>query len=257
MKLNQPCPVCESHFTLYVQDVIGRRTRSKISQYVCLDCRSFTNRGNYKEDDHQLKLDLSYLIDRQNHIAKIQDQLMKEIYCRLHGISSVCEIGCGTGLFLKAAQHLNLMGHGFELNPYAAEYAQNVIKVSCEVGLLSKCHQARYDLMAAIGVMEHLDRPRDLFREMMDHMNPDGAIYINVPFVEREHWRFLWDADRDIPDGPPNPFYDNDVHITHFSIGGLKKLGLSMGARRAEYFVSQDSATGSPGGAYPGVLFYF
>ena len=48
--------------------------------------------------------------------------------------------------------------------------------------------------------------------------------------------------------------HDNDVHINHFSIEGLATMGKSVGARVADFFVSQDVYHKSPG-AYPGMLF--
>ncbi len=35
-------------------------------------------------------------------------------------------------------------------------------------------------------VFEHLERPRELFATMRDKLNPDGTIYLSVPFVGRQ-----------------------------------------------------------------------
>jgi len=51
-------------------------------------------------------------------------------------------------------------------------------------------------------------------------------------------------------------FAHNDVHITNFSIEGMKRMGIGLRARSAEYFVSKDVYHNSPG-AYQGVLFRF
>jgi hypothetical protein len=80
--------------------------------------------------------------------------------------------------------------------------------------------------------------------------------YLAVPVFEREHWTFLKTAGNQPADSPPDPFYDNDVHITHFSVRGLKQMGLSLGARRADYWLSKDTFHHSPG-SYHGVLFTF
>jgi SAM-dependent methyltransferase len=146
--------------------------------------------------------------------------------------------------------------HGFELNPYCHDYAKNHLQLQCTLGKFDDDHVGRYDLIAAVMVFEHLENPRDLFRTMASKLNPDGAIYICVPFVERKDWRFLWDADLPQIVAPPNPFHDNDVHITHFSIDGLKRMGLGLGARECEFWTCQDVYDKSPG-SFEGVLFRF
>ena len=105
-------------------------------------------------------------------------------------------------------------------------------------------------------VFEHLEHPRELFSLMRDRLTADGSIYLCVPFVERRDWPYLWTAGSNPAPAPPDVFYDNDVHVTHFSIDGMRRMGLSLGARSAEYFLSQDVATKSPG-SYGGVLFRF
>lgn len=256
MKTERPCPACDSRYCLYVQDVIGQRSGKKIPQFICLDCHTLQNFSGYRETKQQQKDDFDYFVRHQDHTSALQNQLLLEIKARQPGIRTCCEIGYGTGLFLKACQYLGVEEYGFEVNRFAAEYAKKVVGVKCEIGLFTPKHDRFYDLIVAIGVFEHIEGPRDLFKLMVSKLNPDGAIYLNVPFVNRDDWKFLWDADKNGNVQPPNPFYDNDVHIIHYSIEGLRRLGLSFGARSAEYFVSKDVSTRSPG-AYPGILFKF
>lgn len=252
-----PCPVCASTFAIYLHDVYGCRSGNHIPQYYCMDCSSFWNFSGYRETAAQQLEDCNYVIERQDHIAQLQARLLLEIIDRAPGIKSCCEIGYGTGLFLKNCTYFGIEEYGFEVNPYAAKYAREVVGVRCEEGLFSDKHEGRYDLMAAIGVFEHLENPRGLFQEMVRHLNPDGYIYLSVPFVERRHWRYLKE---NLPGrnavAPPNPFYDNDVHIMHFSIEGLTRMGMQFGATSAQYFLSEDTVKQSPG-AYPGILFAF
>jgi SAM-dependent methyltransferase len=257
MKKTQSCPVCASDYTLYVQEVYGQRSMTKFPQFHCMDCKSFFNFSGYRETDGQKEVDFEYLRDRQAHISKLQNELALEILSRAPGVSTCCEIGFGTGLFLKACTYFGVREYGFEVNPYSARYAREVVGVNCEEGLFTESHEGRYDMIAAIGVFEHIENPRGLFATMASHLNRDGVIYINVPFVERAHWRYLWMADEAGSKQPPDPFYDNDVHIIHYSVAGLMRMGQNLGARSSEYFVSRDVVDNSAGGAYPGVLFRF
>jgi SAM-dependent methyltransferase len=255
MLQSRPCPACGSPYSIFLQDVLGNRTKSKIPQFICLDCHSLNNKSGYRESDEQKRFDAEYLIKRADHIRRQQGQLVLEIIDRLPGLKKVCEVGCGAGFFLNACHDFGLSAVGFDVNSHAIAYARDVLGVDARNELLTTDHTERYDLLAAIGVFEHLEEPREVFALMRSKLNKDGCIYLNVPFFERNHWRFM-DTASDNPGNFPDPFYDNDVHIVHFSIEGMMRMGRDYGARRADYFVSKDVVDNSPG-AYPGVLFQF
>ena len=250
------CPICASKYTLYVQDVYGKRTQQKYPQRFCMDCQSFSHASNYRESDEQQKADFDFLYQNLELHRSVLGQLTLELKARLPGIKNVLEIGYGTGVFLEACRNFGFEATGFEVNPYCVDFAKNELKVNGALGMFDDTHEHTYDLIAAIQVFEHLENPRVLFQTMRNHLNPDGAIYLSVPFVERNQWKFLWAAGEAHEYSNEDVFGDNDVHITHFSIEGMKKMGLSMGARSAEYFVSKDTYYHSPG-AYQGVLFRF
>jgi SAM-dependent methyltransferase len=252
----ESCRVCTSRYTLYVQDVLGRRTQKKYPQWFCMDCQSFVHTSNYVEDLEQQRMDYEELQRQRDHHSALQYQLALELYTRRPHTRTVLEIGHGLGLFLRAARDFGREGTGFEVNPYCQEFAADELGLNSINGYFDETHPDKYDLIASNQVLEHLEDPRKLFRDMVDHLNPDGAIYAAVPFIERYQWPYLWTAGTNPADSAPDIFFDNDVHITHFSIEGLRRMGLSMGARTAEYFVSEDVDQHSPG-AYQGVLFTF
>lgn len=256
MQKHLPCPACNSSYTLYVQDVLGRRTNARYPQYFCMDCHSFFHRSGYRETDEQKAMDYEFLFSYREAHAKLQSQLFLEIKTRLPWIRTVCEVGHGLGLFLRAAKDFGCDGYGFEVSQPCHDFATHQLGLSCELGLFDAGHNRSYDLIASIMVFEHLEQPRDLFATMRDKLSPDGAIYLSVPFVERRDWPYLWTAGTAPGVAPPDVFYDNDVHITHFSIEGLRRMGLGLGARTADYFVSADTVDRSPG-SYQGVLFQF
>lgn len=256
MKLRNPCPVCASRYTVFVQDVVGRRTGRCYPQLVCLDCRSFFHRSNYRETDEQKGFDFQFLFNEREAHDKLQNQLFLELKARLPHIRTVCEVGHGLGLFLKAVRDYGCYGYGFEVNGLCHDFAREQLALSCELGFFGSDHSATYDLIASIMVFEHLENPRELFSIMRSKLNPDGAIYLSVPFIHRHEWPYLWTAAATAGSAPPDIFYDNDVHITHFSVEGMRQMGFGLGARYADYFVSQDTAHRSPG-AYHGVLFRF
>ena len=250
------CPVCDSKYTIYYQDVYGQRTQQKHSQRFCMECQSFFHKSNYRESNEQQKADFEFLMGYKDTHQLLMELLARELKTKLPGTRTMLEIGFGTGYFLKACQKFGMQVNGFEVNKYCYDYAKHTLKLKCTHGIFDHTHEHKYDLITAIQVFEHLENPRELFKTMQNHLNPSGAIYLSVPFVEKEQWKFLWNAGEPHAYSVEDVFNDNDVHITHFSIEGMKKMGMSMGARSAEYFLSKDTDYASPG-AYQGVLFRF
>lgn len=256
MKANARCRACASPYTLHVQDVVGVRSGRRYPQFFCMDCQSFFHTSGYRETEVQHRRDCETLAaERANH-ASIQSELCLEIVSRLPGIRSCCEVGFGLGWFLKACRDYSISATGYEVNPYCYEYATDTLGLSCHLGAFDDSSEGSYDLIVALHVMEHLEEPRELFRVMAKHLNRDGAIYLSVPFAHRHDWRYLWTADSKPGNGLPDIFFDNDVHITHFSVEGMRQMGLGLGARSAEYWISRDTFHQSPG-SYHGILFRF
>jgi len=236
--------------------VLGRRTGIHHPQFVCLDCHSFFHRSGYKETEIQQKKDFEFLLSHRDHHTAILGQLCLEIITRVPGAKTYCEVGYGAGILMKSFQNFGLKTYGFEVNPYCYEFASKELGLACELGIFDESHSETYDIIASCMVFEHLEQPRKIFEIMKSKLNRDGAIYLSVPFIHRSDWRYLWSADTDPGPAPPDIFYDNDVHITHFSVEGMKRMGLGLGARDAQYWVSQDIWDKSPG-SYHGILFQF
>lgn len=253
---NETCRICESRYVLYAQDVIGARTKQFFKQKFCMDCRSFYHTSGYQENDAQQLADFEYLFAHREGHAALQSQLVLELTTFAPGIQTVLEIGHGAGLFLRACRDYGLDAVGFEVNPHCHRFSVDQLGVKSTLGYFDAEHGKKYDLIVALQVFEHLENPRALFKLMRDHLNPDGLIYLSVPFVERRQWRYLWSAGKDVSRHPADVFYDNDVHITHFSIDGMRSMGMGLGARDAQYFVSKDVYQQSPG-SYQGILFRF
>lgn len=72
--------------------------------------------------------------------------------------------------------------------------------------------QEKYDLIIFSHVLEHVDNPKLLLRQAVNHLNPDGHIYVEVPDAERHSGYSL-------------PFLEfNSEHINHFGKDSLPAL---------------------------------
>ena len=129
-----------------------------------------------------------------------QDKL--DLVCRklrLRPGESLLDIGCGWGsLSVWAAQHYGVRAHGVTLSRAQAEWAGERIR---REGLEGRClveyrdwrdlpADARYDKIAAIGVIEHVGIPNypAFFGRVHDLLN-DGGLYLNHGIHHEFHWK--------------------------------------------------------------------
>lgn len=218
--MNGKCPVCDSPFTAYVRDVPTVRTHRDIPLFTCLDCRSFWNPSGYREDARQLERDAEWGLSVASRNEDAGERLFAALEERGLHFSSVAEIGCGVGTLLRVARDQGKEVVGFDINDRAIQHAVEVNGIPAYAARwTAETPTIAVDLYLCISVLEHLERPRPLLEELCKAAARNrAALYISVPFLERDRWDFIQDPD---PARPGTPFLDNDVHVTHFSLLGL------------------------------------
>jgi len=118
---------------------------------------------------------------------------------RLRPGETMLDIGCGWGsLSIWAAQHYGVRSHGVTLSRQQAEWAAARIK---REGLEGRCvvehrdfwdvpKDARYDKIAAIGVIEHVGiKNYPAFFGRVREQLRDGGLYLNHGIMHEFHWR--------------------------------------------------------------------
>jgi len=118
---------------------------------------------------------------------------------RLAKGETMLDIGCGWGsLAIWAAQHYGVRAHGVTLSRAQADYAAERI---ASLGLADRCQveyldlrdlpaSARYDKIAAVGVIEHVGIPNyPTFFGRVHAMLNAGGLYLNHGIVHHFHWK--------------------------------------------------------------------
>jgi SAM-dependent methyltransferase len=92
----------------------------------------------------------------------------------------ILDFGCGPGGFIFKAQNKAKQIIGIELETrLASHYAENGIKVLS--GFWDLPEDKKFDLITAFHVVEHLENPATILREMSQRLKFNGRIIIEIP----------------------------------------------------------------------------
>jgi len=95
--------------------------------------------------------------------------------------NSILDIGCGfnAALLLKAGADKLKYGIDFQVNKELITTKTSLIEGE---GLTSlKAIPIKFDVIMLISVLEHISDPKELLKECIKHLNPQGRVLINVP----------------------------------------------------------------------------
>ncbi len=94
----------------------------------------------------------------------------------------ILDLGCSIGLFMEVAQKKGHDCIGLELEPEAHQYALsrglNVLQQTLEEADFSS---ETFDAITMFGVLEHLQNPKKILRQIWDCLKPGGVVMAIVP----------------------------------------------------------------------------
>ncbi len=230
--LPRRCPICRSDLVIQLSTLVGQRTANRFPLYGCFACDSMFNPSGHRENDEGLQNDRDYLAAHWEHHRESARILVGELRDRCPGAHRFLDIGAGVGALVREATAAGLQAEGVELNRYAVEWATIAgVDLRC-MFFRRETFSEPFDIVTCNQVLEHLEDPRTLFADAVTAVSPGGVLFVSVPFLPRPGsvaTRYAL-----APDQPGSPFFDNDVHITHFSHKGMLTMARDLGLANAE-----------------------
>jgi 2-polyprenyl-3-methyl-5-hydroxy-6-metoxy-1,4-benzoquinol methylase len=213
------CPVCDepAHTALFVKrgypivrcDACGLvYANPQVDEALILDeYRAAGERANDLWVDvltspRQLELDRA-------KFGEILDELEPH-----RGRGRLLDVGTSIGLFLRLALDRGWEGTGTEFGERALAYAREELGLEVDDRPLDQL-EGEFDVVTLNSVLEHVNQPRAMLREVHRLLAPGGAVYLIVPNVESLACRVLHER---------AATFDGRNHLVYFSPGTLRDV---------------------------------
>ncbi len=138
--------------------------------------------------------------------------------------NKILDVGCATGYLLDVARKFGLETYGIELSKWAANIAKRKHKIYCGAvqGYIkkNKKNKLRFNYITLTDVLEHIEDPFQLLKELNYLLDEKGKLLITTPNIDslsRKIFRKFW-------------FQYKKEHLWYFS-----KKGIYILAKRAGY----------------------
>ena len=111
----------------------------------------------------------------------------------------ILDIGCGIGLFLYLAKKRNWVTYGVEISEFASNFAKNKLKLNVlNSDNLGSFPNNFFDVITINHVLEHIENPLIILRQIHEKLNINGILLIGVPNInglysrlQKENWPSL------------------------------------------------------------------
>ena len=137
------------------------------------------------------------------HFKRRIEQLEAELPSR----GSLLDYGCAAGYFLEAARQNGWQISGVELADAMARQAERSLGIPI-AHTLAELPEARFDVVTLWEVIEHLPRPVEVMRQLLERLRPGGALMLSTP--NTGHWQAVNEPEAWVSYRPPS-------HLLYFT----------------------------------------
>lgn len=190
INLKKKCIICKSSNLKKISEVFYKNDFIFFSTCLCRKCgfvfRSKHPSNKWFEKQYKLRskfqsnknlgINKAYELFRFDRYKKLLFFLEKKIYFK-----SVVDIGCATGMGLRAFKEKNYNVLGIDTDKTRIQYgkSQKLNLINSDIFKLNK--KNKFDLILCIHTLEHFTDPATALQRIIKFMKNDSYVYIEVP----------------------------------------------------------------------------
>ena len=169
--------------------------------------------------------DPEYLKEAKGRLA--QAEIILKRIAKFKKTGKILDIGSGPGFFLDQAKREGWEVQGADLSRWSRDYAKEHFNIDIYQGSLTDAHfpDRSFDVIVMNDVIEHLEDPKSVLKEIRRILKNDGVIYISTPDIKSFLSRFLrakwWGI--------------NKYHLFYFSKKTMERLFDEVGFKSLRY----------------------
>ena len=211
------CPICLKDSSIFA----WRYEEHNI--YQCQRCQlEFVSPFSQGNIEFYQNHEIYSFVDGAEEIPKPPYSILNEIikYTKTYKKKNlkILDYGCGFGGYSLA---LSGLGHDVlacDFNPHLTEYIESNLGIPSSNDSLSELKQKslRFDLIILNQVLEHVDKPNEIFNNFFDLLEVNGSIFLSVP--NRDYFKGVV-SKGNLPDAnyPPHHIsFWNEVALRNF-----------------------------------------
>ncbi len=123
-----------------------------------------------------------YYLENKESEGKILERRINFIK-KYKSRGNLLDVGCSIGTFLAIAKKHGFDTYGIDINKSAVEYAKN-LGLNAEVKDLSSFKDETFEVIILNDVLEHVENPIKMLKDIKRIMKEDGILEISTPNVD-------------------------------------------------------------------------
>ena len=191
------CIICHND-----QNLSNYLEKEGIMYSKCLQCglifRKTKIETNEMQKTYNDKNYFSGYLENYKEFIKIFNQMLNLIE-KYKAPGKILDIGCGLGLFLYLAKKRGWEANGIEVSKFASNFANNKLKLNViNSDNLDTFQDNFFDVIVVNHVLEHIENPLVILKQIKKKLNINGFLFIGVPNIEglfprfqKENWPSL------------------------------------------------------------------
>lgn len=136
----------------------------------------------YYDQEQKGNLPISYLLRvMRNFSMRCKERIIRSSFRNKRNIR-ILDIGCGSGEFLDSMKWLGFKKYGLEINEEGQKLCESKgIKVFAKEITEIDFRDTRFDAVTMWHVLEHLEKPDEMFSSIHKILSKDGKLIIQTP----------------------------------------------------------------------------